>query len=132
MVGNVQRIQAHLKREAVANVEDALDVGVQPVQSVSAAIANPAREHARLKCRGLQGGIGYKPGRVEPGVERLRPAAADSIRVAVIEETAPVEQRARLVFVRPGDLPAAEHGVSQPAARQSLAFAEWKLPNARR
>ena len=89
LVQSVQSIQANLERDLLVNPDGALDIRVQPVQSIGAAVANPAREHLRLKRGGRLRRIGHEPGGVEPFIGRLRPAVADTVRVAIVKDIGP-------------------------------------------
>ena len=81
-------------------------VQLQEVRSPHAVDAE--REDALLEVRRSLRGIALEPGiDVEPAVER-RVVAGDVVEVAVEEDVAPGEERARLVFERAAHLPAAE------------------------
>src|SRR5271169_4483625 len=108
--------------------ERALQIDVQTPEAVRPAITDSLREDLRLESGRLQGRGRHKSRGVEPRVEGSR-TGADLVRVSIVENIAPLQQRTGLPFVCHCSLPSAGNRGRNPRVRQPLSFPEWKLVN---
>ena len=130
-VGGIERIHPELEVDTLVNPEFALDVGVQPVQSVGRArCPRAAGRRAPGTPPAAAFDVVHETVGVEPVIQGSR-SGIDVVWVAVVEDVAPIEQRSGLPFIGRRHLPPAENDVPDPAARQPLGLAERQLPDSR-